>query len=147
MAEESNAFYVVRKGDIISIYKSFSDCQAQVSSSVCDPPVSVYKSYGLLKETEEYLASRGVKNPLYSIHASDMKEDLFGTLLTCPFQQPDGLADVLPKKMSSLKRTKDMVLLIFYQLLCLCYCDMQCCELKIFDVTVDNDMLLCKFSQ
>ncbi|XP_064981798.1 uncharacterized protein LOC135585891 isoform X19 [Musa acuminata AAA Group] len=75
---------------------------------VCGPPVSVYKGYGLRKETEEYLASRGLKNPLYSVNASDVKEDLFGTLLPCPFQQPDGLADILPKKVSSLKRTKDM---------------------------------------
>ncbi|XP_064981780.1 uncharacterized protein LOC135585891 isoform X2 [Musa acuminata AAA Group] len=108
MVEESNAFYVVRKGDIVGIYKSLSDCQAQVSVSVCGPPVSVYKGYGLRKETEEYLASRGLKNPLYSVNASDVKEDLFGTLLPCPFQQPDGLADILPKKVSSLKRTKDM---------------------------------------
>ncbi|THU47389.1 hypothetical protein C4D60_Mb09t14970 [Musa balbisiana] len=108
MVEESNAFYVVRKGDIVGIYKSLSDCQAQVSVTVCGPPVSVYKGYGLRKETEEYLASRGLKNPLYSVNASDMKEDLFGALLPCPFQQPDGLADILPKKMSSLKRTKDM---------------------------------------
>ncbi|KAK8967226.1 putative ribonuclease H protein [Platanthera guangdongensis] len=34
--EESDAFYVVRKGDIIGIYKSLSDCQAQVSSSQPD---------------------------------------------------------------------------------------------------------------
>ncbi|URE27991.1 Caulimovirus viroplasmin [Musa troglodytarum] len=108
MAEESNAFYVVRKGDIIGIYKSLSDCQAQVCLSVCDPPVSVFKGYGLRKETEEYLASRGLKNPLYSVNASDVKADLFGPLLPCPFQQPDGLVDILPTKTPSLKRTKDM---------------------------------------
>lgn len=34
MEEESNAFYVVRKGDIIGIYNNLRDCQAQVSSSV-----------------------------------------------------------------------------------------------------------------
>ncbi|URE27984.1 Caulimovirus viroplasmin [Musa troglodytarum] len=106
MAEESNAFYVVRKGDIIGIYKSLSDCQAQVCLSVCDPPVSVFKGYGLRKETEEYLASRGLKNPLYSVNASDVKADLFGPLLPCPFQQPDGL-DILPTKPPSPKRTKD----------------------------------------
>lgn len=45
MDEESDAFYVVRKGDIIGVYKSLSDCQAQVSSSV-DPlePSSLYFS-------------------------------------------------------------------------------------------------------
>lgn len=34
MEEESKAFYVVRKGDIIGIYKNLDDCQTQVSSSV-----------------------------------------------------------------------------------------------------------------
>ncbi|KAG6497146.1 hypothetical protein ZIOFF_045034 [Zingiber officinale] len=124
MEEESNAFYVVRKGDIIGIYNNLRDCQAQVSSSlihivpdglwnrcpslykllhdmmfallrwdiVCDPSVSVYKGYNLRKETEEYLASQGLKNPLYSLKAADLKEDLFGEILPCPFQQPDGLA-------------------------------------------------------
>jgi viroplasmin and RNaseH domain-containing protein len=27
-------FYVVRKGDVIGIYKNLADCQAQVSNSV-----------------------------------------------------------------------------------------------------------------
>ncbi|KAL0907791.1 hypothetical protein M5K25_022229 [Dendrobium thyrsiflorum] len=92
MDEESDAFYVVRKGDIIGVYKSLSDCQAQVSSSVCDPSVSVYKGYSLHKESEDYLASRGFKDALYSMHAAYLKEDIFGTLVPCPFQQPDGLA-------------------------------------------------------
>lgn len=34
MEKEDHAFYVVRKGDIVSIYRSLSDCQAQVSPSV-----------------------------------------------------------------------------------------------------------------
>ncbi|KAK3413265.1 hypothetical protein EUGRSUZ_I01834 [Eucalyptus grandis] len=33
MEEEKNAFYVVRKGDVVGVYKSLSDCQAQVGSS------------------------------------------------------------------------------------------------------------------
>jgi len=37
-------------------------------------------------ETEEYLLSHGLKNALYTIRASDLKEDLFGTLVPCPFQ-------------------------------------------------------------
>ncbi|KAJ6825123.1 uncharacterized protein M6B38_299185 [Iris pallida] len=109
MEDDSNAFYVVRKGDIIGIYKSLSDCQAQVSSSVCDPSVSVYKGYSLPKQTEEYLASRGLKNPLYSMHSVDVKEDLFGTLVPCPFKQPDGLAflvDKSPKKAAAQKKSK-----------------------------------------
>jgi hypothetical protein len=34
MEEEKDAFYVVRKGDIIGIYKSLRDCQDQAGSSV-----------------------------------------------------------------------------------------------------------------
>lgn len=94
MVEEKNAFYVVRKGDVIGIYRSLSDCQAQVSSSVCDPSVGVYKGYSLRKETEEYLASQGLKNAIYSLNAVDAKKDLFGTLVPCPFTQPDGAASV-----------------------------------------------------
>ncbi|PQQ03853.1 uncharacterized protein Pyn_36901 [Prunus yedoensis var. nudiflora] len=43
MEPDKDSFYVVRKGDVVGVYKSFSDCQAQLGSSICDPPVSVYK--------------------------------------------------------------------------------------------------------
>ncbi|XP_015648428.1 uncharacterized protein [Oryza sativa Japonica Group] len=95
-------FYVVRKGDVIGIYKSLSDCQAQVSNSVCDPSVTVYKGYSLRKETEEYLAARGLRNPLYSINAADARDELFDDLVPCPFQQPDGTGT------STLKRPLEM---------------------------------------
>ncbi|KAG0457241.1 hypothetical protein HPP92_022090 [Vanilla planifolia] len=111
MAEESDAFYVVRKGDIIGVYKSFSDCQAQVSSSVVDPSVSVYKGYSLCKEAEDYLCSHGLKGALYSMHATHLKDDMFGVLVPCPFQQPDGLAFLVEKeekKTSLRKRTRDV---------------------------------------
>lgn len=39
MEDDTNAFYIVRKGDIVGIYKSLSDCQAQVSSSVSSLPM------------------------------------------------------------------------------------------------------------
>ncbi|KMZ66202.1 hypothetical protein ZOSMA_2G02120 [Zostera marina] len=84
--DEQSAFYVVRKGSSIGVYKSLQDCQSQVSSSVCDPSVSVYKGYSMQKETEEYLSSKGLKNALFSIDAADCREDLFGTLVLCPFQ-------------------------------------------------------------
>lgn len=32
--KEKEAFFVVRKGDIVGVYKTLSDCQDQVSSSV-----------------------------------------------------------------------------------------------------------------
>ncbi|XP_020677704.1 uncharacterized protein LOC110096217 isoform X2 [Dendrobium catenatum] len=106
MADESDAFYVVRKGDIVGIYKSLSDCQAQVSSSVCDPSVSVYKGYCLRKETEDYFASQGFKDALYSMHAAHLKDDMFSTLVACPFQQPDGLAFLVDKTLKGIPPQK-----------------------------------------
>ncbi|KAG2409423.1 DEAD-box ATP-dependent RNA helicase [Vigna angularis] len=37
-------------------------------------------------DTEEYLASHGLKNALYTIRAADLKEDVLGMLVPCPFQ-------------------------------------------------------------
>ena len=37
-------FYVVRKGDVIGIYKNLADCQAQVSNSVKNFFASFYLS-------------------------------------------------------------------------------------------------------
>ncbi|XVE85010.1 hypothetical protein DITRI_Ditri17bG0058200 [Diplodiscus trichospermus] len=88
MENEKDAFFVVRKGDVVGVYKSFADCQTQVGSSICDPPVSIYKGYSLTKDTEEYLASCGLKNALYTIKAANLKEDIFGVLIPCPFQEP-----------------------------------------------------------
>ncbi|MCD7467049.1 hypothetical protein HAX54_004240 [Datura stramonium] len=41
--------------------------------------------YRLAKESEEYLASHGLKNAMYSMDFSDVRDDLFGTLIPCPF--------------------------------------------------------------
>ncbi|WOH16509.1 hypothetical protein DCAR_0936064 [Daucus carota subsp. sativus] len=96
-------FFVVRKGDLVGVYKNFSDCQAQVGSSICDPPVSVYKGQAMPKDAETYLLSCGLKNALYSIRAADLTEGLFGTLVACPFLEPsqsrgETPSDVLPRK-------------------------------------------------
>ncbi|OIW14348.1 hypothetical protein TanjilG_31238 [Lupinus angustifolius] len=103
--KENDAFYVVRKGDIVGIYNSLSDCQAQLGSSVCDPPVSVYKGYSLSKDTEQYLVSHGLKNALYTIRAADLKEDLFDMLLPCPFQEPTSTEGCTSNKDVSKKRS------------------------------------------
>ncbi|KAF5190570.1 Ribonuclease h protein [Thalictrum thalictroides] len=109
MEEEKDAFYVVRKGDIVGVYKSLSDCQDQVGTSVCDPSVSVFKGYSLSKEAEEYLTSRGLKNAIYAINAADAgKEDLFGTLVPCPFQQPTSVKDITSKP-SPPKRSQEVL--------------------------------------
>ncbi|XP_075518402.1 uncharacterized protein LOC142552589 isoform X1 [Primulina tabacum] len=86
MKDDREAFFVVRKGNLIGVYKSLSDCQAQVGTSICDPPVSVYKGYSMPKDAEKYLFSCGLVNALYSIRASDLTEELFGTLVPCPIQ-------------------------------------------------------------
>ncbi|KAL5826648.1 hypothetical protein ACOSQ4_018445 [Xanthoceras sorbifolium] len=98
MEQDKNEFFVVRKGDVVGVYKSLAECQAQVGSSVCHPPVSVYKGHSLPKDTEEYLISHGLKNALYTIRAADLTEDLFGSLMPCPFQDP-----------TSKKRSQDII--------------------------------------
>ncbi|XP_009344555.2 uncharacterized protein LOC103936444 isoform X3 [Pyrus x bretschneideri] len=101
MEEEGDAFYVVRKGDVIGIYKNFTDCQNQAGSSVCNPSVSVFEGHCLPKEAEEYLVAHGLKNASYTISASDVKDDsLFGKLVACPIQQPDSPAIDSPPKRS-----------------------------------------------
>ncbi|RWW47317.1 hypothetical protein BHE74_00046708 [Ensete ventricosum] len=96
--EKGDAFYVVRKGNHVGLYRSLSDCQSQI----CDHPVSVYKGYLLKKEAEKYLASRGLKNAVYSLNSKDLKEDLFEILVPCPFQEPTVASPVadLPEKIS-----------------------------------------------
>jgi viroplasmin and RNaseH domain-containing protein len=42
--EEGSDYYVVRKGDVVAVYKTLSDCQAQICSSVC-VTVWNYKCY------------------------------------------------------------------------------------------------------
>ncbi|XP_068501659.1 uncharacterized protein [Phaseolus vulgaris] len=88
MAEEKDAFYVVRKGDVVGIYKSFSDIQSLFASSVSSDSLSIYKGYSLPQETEEYLISQGLKGAPYSISAASVNEDLFGRLHACPYQDP-----------------------------------------------------------
>ncbi|CAH9091422.1 unnamed protein product [Cuscuta europaea] len=85
--DEKNAFFVVRKGGLVGIYKSLNDCQFQSGSSNCDPPVSVYKGYSMTKKTKKYLNSRGIKDALYSLSAKDFTENLFGTLLPCTLKK------------------------------------------------------------
>ncbi|XP_042489127.1 uncharacterized protein LOC122069224 isoform X2 [Macadamia integrifolia] len=107
--EEKDTFYIVRKGDLVGVYKSLSDCQAQVGSSVCDPPASVFKGCSFPREAEEYLVSRGLKNAAYSISASDVKEDLFGKLIPCPFQQPSSPEAKKSKKESPRKISQEVL--------------------------------------
>ncbi|KAF7123646.1 hypothetical protein RHSIM_Rhsim12G0048800 [Rhododendron simsii] len=109
MEKEKDAFFVVRKGDIVGVYKSLSDCQAQVGSSICDPPVSVYKGYCMPRDTEEYVLSCGLKNALYSIKATDLKEDLFGPLMPCLFQQPSSFRGETPGKDLVKKRSQGLL--------------------------------------
>ncbi|EXB59127.1 hypothetical protein L484_014622 [Morus notabilis] len=107
--KEKGAFYVVRKGDVVGIYRSLDDRQAQVGSSMWDPPVSVFKGHRFPKETEEYLISRGLKDAIFTIRAKDMKDGLFGLLVQCPLQVekvPTSLRGVISSKATSEKRSQ-----------------------------------------
>ncbi|XP_055805200.1 uncharacterized protein LOC129874011 isoform X2 [Solanum dulcamara] len=112
MGDEKDAFYVVRKGDVIGVYKNLSDLQALLRTSVCfplpskvgEPAISVFKGYRLAKESEEYLASHGLKNAMYSMDFSDVRDDLFGTLIPCPFRQPGSSKDKIVGKNIQEKR-------------------------------------------
>ncbi|KAL6505557.1 hypothetical protein OROHE_022936 [Orobanche hederae] len=86
LMKDKEEFFVVRKGDLVGVYKSLSDCQSQVGTSICDPPVSVFKGCNMPKDTEKYLVSCGLKNALHTIRASDLTEGLFGPLVSCPAQ-------------------------------------------------------------
>ncbi|XP_031496873.1 uncharacterized protein LOC116262010 isoform X2 [Nymphaea colorata] len=96
MEEEKDAFYVVRKGDTVGVYKSLKDCQGQL----WDPTFSVYKGHYLSKQAEEYLALCGLKNAAYSICSMDLKEDVFGPLVPCSHQEPDGVFSSFAKRSS-----------------------------------------------
>ncbi|WJX65459.1 hypothetical protein P8452_50122 [Trifolium repens] len=88
MAEEKDAFYVVKKGNVVGIYKSFTDIQPLLSSSVYGDSISVYKGFSLPQETEEYLVSHGLKGATYSISAAHINAGSFGRLVACPYQDP-----------------------------------------------------------
>ncbi|KAH1080709.1 hypothetical protein J1N35_020470 [Gossypium stocksii] len=88
MEEEKDAFYVVKKGDVIGIYKSLRDLIEEAGISACDPSLRIYKGYGLSKQAEVYLGSCGLKNAAYSISASEVNDNTFGKLIPCPPQQP-----------------------------------------------------------
>ncbi|XP_019183322.1 PREDICTED: uncharacterized protein LOC109178191 [Ipomoea nil] len=108
MGDEKDAFYVVRKGNVIGIYKSLSDLQALIRSSVGEPSISVYKGYHLAKESEEYLTSHGLKNAMYSVDSTDVRDDLFGLLVPCPFRQPGSSKDKPLSKDFQEKRAQEM---------------------------------------
>ncbi|CAM8885769.1 unnamed protein product [Rhodiola kirilowii] len=101
MEAEKDEFFVVRKGDLIGVFNNLNDCQAQVGSTICDPPVSVFKGHSMRKDTAEYLASRGLKGAAFTIRAADLKDDLFGTLFPCPVEISvggDSSSALLPPK-------------------------------------------------
>lgn len=108
MENDKDAFYVVRKGDLVGVYKNLSDFQAL--ASMYGPSVAVFKGYGLPKETEVYLASRGLNNAIYSVGASEVRADLFGQLVACPFQQPPSSKDKAVRKHAPEKRLQQKVI-------------------------------------
>lgn len=95
MEDEKDAYYVVRKGDIVGVYRSLSDFQSQL----CGPDVAVFKGYRLSKVAEKYLASHGLGGAIYSVGVANIQSELFGQLTPCPFQQPLGSKTPAEKKM------------------------------------------------
>uniref|UniRef100_A0A0D9XKB7 RNase H type-1 domain-containing protein n=1 Tax=Leersia perrieri TaxID=77586 RepID=A0A0D9XKB7_9ORYZ len=87
MMEEGSDYYLVRKGELVAVYKTLNDCQAQICSSVSGPAASAYKGYSWSREKEEYLCSRGLSNATYVINATELSEDFLGTLTPCTFQE------------------------------------------------------------
>ncbi|KAG8088623.1 hypothetical protein GUJ93_ZPchr0010g9655 [Zizania palustris] len=94
--EEGNDYYLVRKGEAVAVYNTLNDCQAQVCSSVSGPAVSAYKGSSWSKQKEEYLCSHGLSNAAYVINAAEFREDLFGPLISCTFQEIAGSSSNLP---------------------------------------------------
>ncbi|KAM0889786.1 hypothetical protein ACQ4PT_027480 [Festuca glaucescens] len=88
--EEGSDYYVVKKGDMVAVYRTLNDCQAQICSSVSGPAASAYKGYRWSKEKVECLSSCGLINASYTINAADFREDLLGTLVPCTFQEITG---------------------------------------------------------
>ncbi|KAL3813770.1 hypothetical protein ACJIZ3_015038 [Penstemon smallii] len=109
MGDEKDAFYVVKKGDTVGVYKSISDLQSLLRSSIDDPSISVFKGYGLSKDAEDYLSSHGLKNAIYSSDASELQDDLFGRLITCPFREPNSSNNKSAAKNHLEKRPLDVV--------------------------------------
>ncbi|CAA0820213.1 Polynucleotidyl transferase- ribonuclease H-like superfamily protein [Striga hermonthica] len=109
MGDEKDAFYVVRKGDVVGVYRSINDLQSVLQSSVNDHSVNVFKGYGLSKEAEDYLSSHGLKNAIYCVDASDVQDDLFGQLITCPYREPNSSKDKSASKNHLDKKPQEVV--------------------------------------
>ncbi|KAL2505117.1 Polynucleotidyl transferase [Abeliophyllum distichum] len=109
MGDEKDAFYIVRRGNTVGVYKSLSDLQAVLRSSAIDPLLSVFKGYGFSREAEEYLSSHGLKNAIYTVDASNVQDDLFGQLVTCPFRHPNSSKDKAVGKNYPEKRPQEIV--------------------------------------
>ncbi|GJM84715.1 hypothetical protein PR202_ga00412 [Eleusine coracana subsp. coracana] len=85
--EEGSNYYLVRKGDMVAVYRTLNDCQAQICSSVVTgPAASAYKGYSWSREKEGYFSSHGLSNAAYVINAAELTEDILGPLEPCSFE-------------------------------------------------------------
>ncbi|KAK2630789.1 hypothetical protein QOZ80_UnG0725720 [Eleusine coracana subsp. coracana] len=84
--EEGSNYYLVRKGDMVAVYRTLNDCQAQICSSVTGPAASAYKGYSWSREKEGYFSSHGLSNAAYVINAAELTEDILGPLEPCSFE-------------------------------------------------------------
>ncbi|XP_022928161.1 uncharacterized protein LOC111435064 [Cucurbita moschata] len=108
MEGDKDAYYVVRKGDVFGFYRSFKELEAQAGSLIFDPNATIYKGYHLSKESEQYLASHGLRSATYSISAANVTNDLFGKLLACPYEQPSSTRGEMAEEYPKAKRQRNV---------------------------------------
>ncbi|KAJ8759036.1 hypothetical protein K2173_003274 [Erythroxylum novogranatense] len=48
-------FFVIRKGDVVGVYKRLDDCQTQAGSSVSDPPVTYGLTYDFMDHLRKHI--------------------------------------------------------------------------------------------
>lgn len=72
---------------MVAVYRTLSDCQAQICSSVSGPAASAYKGRSWSRGKEEYFSARGLSNATYVINAAELSEDILGPLVPCSFQE------------------------------------------------------------
>ncbi|KAM0005539.1 putative ribonuclease H [Helianthus debilis subsp. tardiflorus] len=105
MEDEKDAYYVVRKGDIVGVYTSLNDCQ----SLLCGPDVAVFKGYRLSNVAEKYLATHGLSNAVYSVGVSNVQSDYFGQLIPCPFQKDVGSTSLPEASQRKIPETESFI--------------------------------------
>ncbi|XP_071713060.1 uncharacterized protein [Rutidosis leptorrhynchoides] len=94
MEDENDTYYVVRKGDVYGVYKSWNDFEYMLGG----PDVKVGKYNGLSRATEKYLTEHGHKNAMYTIGVSSVEGDIYSQLFPCDYQKPKYITEKVRSK-------------------------------------------------